>query len=217
MATAQTAIDQMRIQLSEKDKVNSRWDDDPDLLFYLNQGRREFAKKSESIKALFQQTTVQGATVVGQNRFARYVLDPTVWEIDNIFWQDFEVEAQGRTEWEEMMGARAPSEQGVPYIYSRIGDSIDLFFAPNAAKTLDVYASILTTSLTLNQAETELKEDQLQAAVDYATGLALVDDGRSDEASVYIDKFKASVKIWKKKIHRKGPRQVNVVRDFWHG
>jgi len=211
--TAQEAINKLRIQLGETDATNSRWDDNPHLLFYLNQGRTEFSKQSEVVKALYQQTTNIGATLVGQNRFARYTLDPKLWEIDNVYWDDFEVESQGHNEWEEAIASRAPDEQGTPYLYRRIGSVIDLFYAPNEAKTLDVYASKLTTDLLLATVDTELNDDQIQAATDYATMMALMDDDR--DGTLYLQKFQASVKRWKKKINHKGPRMVNIMREQW--
>jgi len=211
MATAQDAINKLRLQIGETDANNSRWTD-LQLLIYLNDGRREFAKQSEALKSEFQQTTVAGPTL-GNTR-ARYTLDPSVWNIDVVIWDDFEVESINHSEFDEFMSLKGPGEVGRPFIYTRIGDSIDLYFAPHEARLLQIYASIFTTPMTaLTDNETELNTDQIQAAVDYATFAAFTDDDR--DGTSYAQKFGASVRQWKKKVHKTGAHFVNVHRDVW--
>lgn len=212
MPKAQDEIDIMRISLAEIDANNSRWDDTPHLLKYLNEGRRAWAKESEAIKAIFKQTTVIGATL--GSAYARYQLDPTVWDIDSITWDDGPVNPIGDDEFEQFIIHRKPAQQGTPYIYRRMGDSIDLYYAPDSAKVLAVRASVFTTDLPLlTSDELELTVDQAQGAIDYAVAMALLDDDR--DASVYLQKFNASASAYKKKVSRKGPRMVKSTISSW--
>jgi len=169
----------------------------------LNLGRREFTKDSLAIKAIFEQTTIIGATI--GSRYARYPLDPAVFKIDEIYWDDQEVEAADASEWTEQLQGVDPETQGTPYVYRLVGDSIDLYFAPNEEKLLEVYASIITTDLTtLAEPELELNDDQVQAAIYYAAFQALTDDDR--DGSLYEAKFNKITRQWKAVRKKKGPR-----------
>lgn len=124
MAIAQDSINKLRVILQEVDPLNSRWNDTTHLLPYLNMGRRDFSRESQAIKALFEQTTSIGKTI--GSRYASYILDPSLLVIDNVYWDDIEVEEIGTNEWDEWTIGN-PDDLGRPEIYRRVGDSIDLW------------------------------------------------------------------------------------------
>lgn len=205
METAQTLINKWRILVGETDPLNSRWIDATHGLFYLNLGRREWAKDTQAVKTIFEQTTAVGNTP--GNDLARYVLDPTLFEIDNIYWDGRELERGSVNEWEEQTHNFNMDTKGRPFIYRRIGDSIDLFFAPESAKTLQVHASVIPIDIaTLTGPETELTDDQAQGAVLYAAFQALQDDGR--DGSIFAMQFKSHAQKYKTIKKKTGPRYV---------
>lgn len=204
MAIAQDSINKLRVILQEVDPLNSRWNDTAHLLPYLNMGRRDFSRESQAIKALFEQTTSIGKTI--GSRYASYILDPSLLVIDNVYWDDIEVEEIGTNEWDEWTIGN-PDDLGRPEIYRRVGDSIDLWPACQEAKTLQIYASILTTDLAdLNAIENELNEDKTWAALYLAAAQALNDDNR--DGSVNMAKGMKLARDYKKTIAKSGPRYV---------
>lgn len=204
MAIAQDGVNKLRVLLQEIDPLNSRWDDTLHLLPYLNMGRRDFARESMANKALFEQTTLVGITP--GSRYASYILDPGILKIDNVYWDDIEVEEIGAGEWDEWVAGDTDG-QGRPEVYRRVGDSIDLWPACAEAKTLAIYASVLTTDLPLlTDLENELNEDKTWAACYLAASQALTDDNR--DGSLYQAKGMALSKTYKKTIANTGPRFV---------
>lgn len=206
----QAAIDRMRVQLGEPDAINSRWTD-AQLLVYLNQGRRQWAKDTEAIKNQFSQTTTVGATTAGDDRFARYPLDTKVWRIDSVMYDDVELDCVDTRGWQDLVGIQKPDTQGFPRFYRRIGQTIDIFPCPRDAKTIDVHCSIIPDDAAIGDSDADLSSDQLQGAIDHACGLAMEDDDRSGE--VYMAKYSKSVNQWKKTVARKGPRFVNIMQE----
>lgn len=205
--TIQEAVNKWRIQLGETDQLNSRWDDDPHGLFYINLGRREWAKESKALKALFERTTAIGATV---GLLARYTLDPRVFKVDEIFWdgEDNEVELVGPGEWSEHLAGQVTDKQGIPLIYRLKGDVVDIWPTPPEAKTLAIYASIIPADVTsLTVPEPDLNDDQMQGAIDYATLRALTDDDR--DGTIYENKFLAHARSYRLEKNKRGPRRVN--------
>ena len=203
--TAQTAINNLRIMLGETDKLNSRWDDAAHLLYYFNLGRRMFAKESKVVKALFEQTLPKGVTL--GNTYARHVVPPELFEIDEMYWDDTEVERAHPGEWEEQLHGIDPSTPGRPYVYRFFGDAIDLYFAPDKEAVLEIWASIVTTDLpALGSSETELNDDQVQIALYAAASQALTDDDR--DGTIYEGRFNKGAKEWHRARYKKGPRYV---------
>ncbi len=210
MATAQDKVNLIRVHLGETDATNSRWNDLTHLLPYYNLGRREWAKDSKALKATFEQTTEVGATTAGGGRYARYLLDPLVHDIDEVFWDDIEVERADGGEWDEQVSGLQPDTQARPFLYRRTGDAIDLFYAPDAEKILEIFASILPTDLVaLTDTESELNDDQSQGAIYFAVAQALEDDDR--DGSKYMALFKDSTRKYDRIQNRKGPRRVNQI------
>lgn len=208
METAQTLIDKWRILVGETDKDNSRWQDATQGLYYINLGRREWAKETQAVKAIFEQTTAVGNTP--GNNLARYVLDPSVFELDNIYWDGKELERGSLNEWEEQTKSYDMSTKGIPFIFRRIGDAIDLFFAPNSAKTLQVHASVIPIDIAaLADPETELSDDQTQGAVWYAAFQALQDD--KQDGSIFAAQYKGHAKKYRAVKKNTGPRYVEII------
>lgn len=206
----QTAVDRMRLQLGEPVEANSRWSD-AQLLAYLNQGRRKFAKDTEAIKNQFSQTTTVGATSDGEDRYARYPLDTKVWKIDSVLWDDCELDAIDIHGGSDVSGIRESDTQGFCRFYRRIGQTIDLIPCPHSAEILDVFCSIIPDDVLIGDEEQDLNDDQVQGAVDYGCKLALDDDDR--DSSVYAEKYAMAVREWKKALAKKGPRFVNILED----
>src|SRR3990172_12046054 len=192
MATLQDLINNWRILVGETDALNSRWTDALHGIFYVNMGRREFAKDSKALKAEFRQTTSIGATVSGSNEEARYPLDPLLFDIAQIYWDAYRVDPAA-LDWDEVTGrlhwGRGDRvQEGIPFLYRRVGNSIDLFYAPNEAKILNILGNVFTTDLpALASIETELTADQQNAAVHWAAFKALTDDVR--DGSSYLSLF----------------------------
>lgn len=205
--SGQTEVNELRVLLQETDSSNSRWTD-AQLLSYVNDGRKQFAKESKAVKAYYTRTTSVGIT--SGNRWARYQLDPAVLLIDSMWWDDTEVELASPNEWDESTQG-LPDVKGRPFLYRRVGDSIDLYFAPDAAKTLEVYASITTTDLTLTSTDTELSDDKVDVALKYSAFAALRDDGR--DGTIYLSEFQAGAKFWNKAMNKRGPRYVEQTND----
>ena len=214
MATLQDLINNWRILVGETDAANSRWTDATHGKFYINLGRREFSKVSKAIKSEFRQTTTVGATVAGSNEEARYSLDPLIIDVLLVYWDGNEVkqaplsreEATGRLYWGR---PSASVEQGIPYLYRKIGNSIDLFPAPSEAKTLVVVANAMTTDLaSLATNELEVTPDQQNAVAHYAAYKALTDDGR--DGSIYFQEFLRTAnqhRLISNPVTSKGPKQ----------
>lgn len=202
MATAQDSVNKLRVLLQEVDPTNSRWDDTLHLLPYVNLGRREWSVESKANKALFEQTTAVGKTP--GSRYASYILDPGILKIDNVYWDDIEVEEVGLGEWDEWIGGDTDG-LGRPEIYRRVGDSIDLWPACSEAKTLAIYASVLTTDLPdLTAIENELNEHKTWGALFFAAAQALTDDSR--DGSIYLAKGMKNALEYKKAVAASGPR-----------
>ena len=208
--TAQILIDKWRILVGETDKDNSRWKDPIHGLYYVNLGRREWAKETQAVKAIFEQLSSVGATL--GNTSARYVLDPTLFEIDNIYWDGHEVERGSVNEFEEQTLNFKLDTKGVPYVYRRIGDSIDLFFAPESAKVIEIHASVIPIDFpNIASADTELSEDQGQGAILYAAFQALQDDNR--DGSTFFNQFRNHTKKYTKIKRNTGPRYVEMSQE----
>lgn len=204
--TGQSAVDQLRIILAETEGDNSRWTD-AQLFFYYNKGRQRFAEESQALKRIFQQTTEVGATLLGGNVIARYALQNTVWQIDKVTYDEAELDVCGPGAWDDKISGRSMDTQGLPFIYRRIGDSIDLFFSPSENKTLEVEASIIPLALAgLASTETELKDRQVPGVLDFAAAQALQDDDR--DGTLYENRGLVLAGKNKKVYNRPGPRFV---------
>jgi hypothetical protein len=167
-------------------------------------GRRDWSRKSDAVKGLFERTTSVGKTA--GSRYASYILDPLMLKIDSVYWDDVEVEELGMNEWDEWIVGNTDA-QGRPEIYRRVGDSIDLWPAPREAKVLQLYTSILTTDLAaLNALENELNEDKTWGALYLAASQALTDDNR--DGTIYEAKGNSLARDYKKLIAKSGPRYV---------
>lgn len=181
--TLQNEIDDLRITLAEIEPNNSRWQDAVHLKKYVNDGRREFSKKSKALKASFSQVTTVGPTEEGGDVEARYDLDPTIIKIELIEWDGHKVQSAELDWFVETgrlgYGRSDPIQEGTPFKYRLVGKSIDLYFAPNLAKVLTIFSSFHTTDLEdLDSEELELTDDQWKIANKWAAHLALADDGR---------------------------------------
>ena len=60
-------------------------------------------------------------------------------------------------------------------------------------------------------AETDLSDDQMQAAIDHGCALAMEDDDRSGD--VFHGRYALNAKQWKRTSAKKGPRFVNMMED----
>ena len=205
MASAQDAVNDIRDFLSEPDKDNSRWTD-PELLRYYNRGRKAFARRSKAIKAIFERTTTVGATL--GNTLARYTLDPKTLTIDFVYWDSNPVHpAQDATAWNARFDPFFPARQGVPFMYRRFGDALDLYAAPNDQKLLEIFAAIIPEDLpSLTSPENRLKDDHITAAARWAAGRALYDDDR--DGAIDMAEFQGIVKEYNKLQNKRGPRYV---------
>lgn len=204
--TVQQSINNLRVILGETDPLNSRWQDDPHLLYYYNEARREFGKKSKAVKAVFEQTATVGATT-GSN-YARYTLDPKVVEVDDIFFDGEQLDKGGQEKWaEETKGLTFPHAKGTPYMWRRVGDAFDIHEPPDTAGTIEVYASIAPPAALLADSEEYLSEDQAAVAIHYAAYLVLMDDNR--DPGNHLSIFLAGCKSYEKAVTRSGPRYVN--------
>jgi len=215
--TAQDEVANLRLLLSETDSSNSRWDDTLHLLPYVNEGRREFSKKSLALKAVFDRVTKVGATLEGGNVEARYDLDPSIIKIHLVEWNGSKVEpaeVDWFTETGRLQTGRAdPIETGTPFKYRMVGRSIDLFYAPSLEKTLSILASHIATDFeALSDPELELMDDQWKIANKWAAHLALSDDGRDSSrlVSEFLDGVKGHHMIANPRVGR-GVQQSNFV------
>ena len=207
MASGKTAIDLIRQFLSETDPNNSRFDSaEVQLLRYYNLGRKAFARRSEGVKAIFERTTSVGATP--GNTLARYSLDPKTFNIDSVYYDNHPVDpAQDATAWNAEFDPHDPARTGVPFMFRRFGDAIDLYFAPDEVKTLEIFASIIPEDLSsLTSPENRLKDDQITAAARWASSKALFDDDR--DGSIDFAEFQSIAKTYKKQQNKRGPRFV---------
>lgn len=212
--TLQQLINSWRILVGEIDPNNSRWQDDPHGIFYVNEGRREFAKKSSSIIGEFRQLTQIGATIAADFEEARYALDPLLMDINRVEWNGRRIE-KAPLNWDETTGKifdhleSSTNRTGIPFAYRRIGNSIDLFLWPDQEKSLVVIGPIMTTDLpTAVTIENELTDDQAEVSVRYAAHRALTDDGR--DGRIYLDEFTEGARIYRKRTHpttNSGPMQ----------
>lgn len=205
MANAQSIVDRIRRFVSEPDKDNSRWTDQ-ELLAYYNEGRKAFARKSKAIKVIFERTTTIGATP--GNTLARYTLDPKTLTIDFVYWDNQPVHpAQDATAWNARFDPFFPARQGVPFMYRRFGDALDLYAAPNDAKLLEIFTAIIPEDLAdLDTPENRLKDDHIEAAARWASGRALFDDDR--DGSTDLAEFDGIVRVYNKLQNKRGPRYV---------
>lgn len=211
--TLQEAIDKWRIQLGETDKQNSRWDDDPHGKYYVNLGRREWAKKSKALKSLFEQTTTVGPTV---GLLARYTLDPRVYKIDEVFYdgEEHEIDIVNPKSWSERLNGRRTDLEGIPEMGRRKGDVLDIWPAPAEEKNLSIYATILPADLSdLGLQDPDLNDDQLQGAIYYGVFQALTDDDR--DGTIYENKFLQHARDYREQRNQKGPRRVVSTRSRW--
>jgi hypothetical protein len=206
--TGQTEVDELRLVLQETDALNSRWTD-PQLLAYVNRGRRKYSEESQAVKALFEQTLAAGPTVLGGDRYARYPLEPTTLEIDAVRYDGLPLEEAGEESWDANVSGMDVSTRGTPFMWIRRGGVLDIFFTPSSAgKILEYLASVIPVDLTLALAENELSDVQVRVALDYAAAEALTDDGR--DGSIYSGRADVQARKHKRRLARPGPKFVKV-------
>lgn len=175
--TGQTEVDAARAILQEVDPANSRLTD-PQILVYINKGRRWFAVESEAVKGLFERTLTVGPTVLGGNVYARYPLDSLTIELDAARYDGRKLRIIGEAEYDFNLYGALPTSNGVPAAIVRRGAAIDVCPPPSEAKVLQYLASVLPAPLALATAESELTDEMVDVAVDAAVGMILEDDDR---------------------------------------
>lgn len=199
--TAQQRVDFTRLLLGETVAAESRWTDSQ-LLFYDNEGAREFCKATKALRNLYTKPSVVSATGY------RYPLDPSVIHVFGVTFDGVPLDDKTQN-WYEMLGGQDPATYGTPYMYRIIGNALDLFPNPNLVATIEVDVAIISTDLLISEGDVQLIDDQNYAAIDYAAGKALADDGRADEAEIHFGNFKRKVDQWRKIVSPKGPRYVH--------
>jgi hypothetical protein len=199
--TAQQLVDFTRQLLGETVAAESRWTD-LQLLLYANEGRREFCKDSHALRNLYTKLSAVSATGY------RYPLDPVIIHVFGVTFDDLPLDDKSQN-WYEMLGGQRPSTYGTPSIYRIIGNALDLFYNPDSVATIEVDAAIISTDLVITGTDIQMIDDQNFAAIDYAAGKALADDGRADEAEIHFGNYARKVKQWRGITKPKGARYVH--------